>query len=153
MKCVPYASAVGTFMYTMVCTRPDISQEVSVVSRFMVNSGKEHWVVVKWVLRYLKGTVDTCLSFGGDTCQLNDFVDSDNASDLDRQLSNTSYIIKIYGAPISWRSMLQATMTLLIPIGVEIKMIASIHMDTSLCWRNTNLMMFEEGTGSNTLFL
>ena len=39
---VPYASVVGSLMYAMVCTRPDISQAVSVVSRFMVNPGKAH---------------------------------------------------------------------------------------------------------------
>ncbi|KAH9310392.1 hypothetical protein KI387_025427, partial [Taxus chinensis] len=34
---VPYDSAVGSLMYAMVCTRPDIAQVVGVVSRFMAN--------------------------------------------------------------------------------------------------------------------
>ena len=34
MRGVPYASVVGTIMYAMLCTRPDIAQAVSVVSRF-----------------------------------------------------------------------------------------------------------------------
>jgi ATP-binding cassette subfamily B (MDR/TAP) protein 1 len=37
MKKVPYASAVGSLMYAMVCTRPDIAHAVSVVSRFLSN--------------------------------------------------------------------------------------------------------------------
>ncbi|KAH9783016.1 hypothetical protein KPL71_009155 [Citrus sinensis] len=37
MDRVPYASAVGSLMYAMVCTRPDISQAVSMVSRYMHN--------------------------------------------------------------------------------------------------------------------
>lgn len=40
MSRVPYASAVGSLMYVIVCTRPDISQAVSVVSRYMENPGK-----------------------------------------------------------------------------------------------------------------
>jgi hypothetical protein len=42
MKKVPYASAVGSLMYAMVCTRPDIAHAVGVVSRFLSNPGKEH---------------------------------------------------------------------------------------------------------------
>ena len=45
MKKVPYASAVGSFMYAMVYTRPDISHAVGVVSRFLSNSGREHWML------------------------------------------------------------------------------------------------------------
>ena len=61
MMKVPYASVVGSLMYAMVCTRPDIGYAVGVVSRFMSNPGKEHWNAVKWILRYLKGTSNMCL--------------------------------------------------------------------------------------------
>ena len=47
MGAVPYASAVGSLMYAMVCTRPDIAHAVGVVSRFLSNPGKEHWTTVK----------------------------------------------------------------------------------------------------------
>ena len=43
---VPYSSAVGSFMYFMICIHPDLAYTVSVVSRFMANPGKEHWKVV-----------------------------------------------------------------------------------------------------------
>ena len=65
MSKVPYASAVGSLMYAMVCTRPDISHAVGVVSRYMNNPGKEHWMAVKWILRYLRGTKNQALCFGG----------------------------------------------------------------------------------------
>ena len=42
MASVPYSSAVGSLMYAMVCTRPDITYAVGVVSKFMVNLGKDH---------------------------------------------------------------------------------------------------------------
>ena len=50
MSHVPYSSVVGSIMYAMVCTRPNILQAVSVVSRNMANPRKEHWQVVKWIL-------------------------------------------------------------------------------------------------------
>lgn len=56
MSKVPYANAVGCLMYMMVCTRPDLSQAVSVVSRYMANPGREHWNAIKWILRYIAGT-------------------------------------------------------------------------------------------------
>jgi len=56
MSPVPYASAVGSLMYTMVCIRPNLAYGVSTVSRFMSNPEKQHCTAVKWVLRYLRGT-------------------------------------------------------------------------------------------------
>jgi len=58
MSEVPYVSAVGSLMYAMVCTRPDITQAVGVVSKYISNPWKEHLRVVKWILRYLKGSSD-----------------------------------------------------------------------------------------------
>ena len=55
---VPYASLVGSLMYTMVCIRPDLSQSVSMISRYMRDLGKKYWEAAKWVLKYIKGTED-----------------------------------------------------------------------------------------------
>ncbi|KAE8708400.1 putative sphingolipid transporter spinster-like protein 2-like [Hibiscus syriacus] len=66
MSKVPYTSVVGSLMYAMVCTRPDISQVVGVVSRYMHDPGKEHWQAVKWILRYILNTIDVGLVFQQD---------------------------------------------------------------------------------------
>ena len=42
MLVLPYSSTVGSLMYAMVCTRPDTSHAVEVVSRFLENPGKAH---------------------------------------------------------------------------------------------------------------
>lgn len=63
MSTVPYASVVGSLMYTMVCTMPDITQAVSMVSRYMHDLGKSNWHAVKWILRHLKGSSDVGLQF------------------------------------------------------------------------------------------
>ena len=54
MSHVPYSRAMGSLMYAMVCSRPDLSYAVSVVSRYMANPGKEHWKAVQCILRYLR---------------------------------------------------------------------------------------------------
>ena len=66
MTRVPYASAIGSLMYAMVCTKSDLSQAVSMISRYMHDPGKGHWEAVKWVLRYIKGTIDVELVFEKD---------------------------------------------------------------------------------------
>ena len=43
MSKVPYPSAIGSLMYSMVCTKPNITHAVGVVSRFLSNPRKEHW--------------------------------------------------------------------------------------------------------------
>lgn len=58
MDVIPYASAVASLMYSMVCCRPDITYAMSLISRFMVNPGKIHWEAVKWVLKYINGTIN-----------------------------------------------------------------------------------------------
>jgi hypothetical protein len=50
-------------MYAMVCSRPDLSHDMSVVSRYMANPGKEHWQAVQWILRYLRGSSNAHLCF------------------------------------------------------------------------------------------
>ncbi|KAG9444920.1 hypothetical protein H6P81_016260 [Aristolochia fimbriata] len=97
MKTVPYASAIGSLMYAMVSTRPDIAHAVGVVSRFMKNLGKEHWEAVKWIFRYLKGTSDYCLCFGGSNIDVKGFVDSDHAGDRDNGRSTSGYVFTVGG--------------------------------------------------------
>jgi hypothetical protein len=47
MTSIPYSSAIGSLIYVMVFTQPDIAHSVGVVSRFMVNLGKENWETMK----------------------------------------------------------------------------------------------------------
>ena len=92
MSKVPYASAIGSLMYAMVCTRPDIAHAVGVVSRFMSRPGKQHWEAVKWILRYLKGSLDTCLCFTSASLKLRGYVDVDFAGDIDSRKSTTGFV-------------------------------------------------------------
>ncbi|KAH9754462.1 reverse transcriptase Ty1/copia-type domain-containing protein [Citrus sinensis] len=99
MSTIPYSSVVGCLMYAMVLTRPDISYAVSVVSKYMVNLGKEHWRAVKWILRYLSGTADYSLIYGakrGTEVDVEGYVDADYAGDLDkRRLEMSRGVVKL----------------------------------------------------------
>ncbi|KAK1670359.1 hypothetical protein QYE76_058518, partial [Lolium multiflorum] len=66
MNQIPYASAVGSIMYAMLCTRPDIAHVVSLTSRYQSDPGMEHWTAVKNIMKYLKRTKDMFLCYGGD---------------------------------------------------------------------------------------
>eukprot|EP00253_Pinus_taeda_P031702 PITA_31702 len=97
MSHVPYASAVGSLMYAMVCTRPDIAHAVGVLSRFMSKPGKEHWTTMKRVFRYLRGTSDYGLCYQGRpgldrVLDIRGFVDADWAGDLDQRRSTSGYV-------------------------------------------------------------
>jgi hypothetical protein len=63
MSHVPYASAVGSLMYAMVCTRPNIAHAVGVLSRYMSKPGKEHWTTIKRVFRYLRSLFGGAISW------------------------------------------------------------------------------------------
>ena len=63
MSKVSYASAMGWLMYAMACTRPDLAHAISVVSKFLSNPGRMDWDVVKWIFRYLRGTIDYDIMF------------------------------------------------------------------------------------------
>ena len=93
----------------MVCTRPDISYAVSVISRYMRNPGNAHWQAVKWILRYLRGTTDVGLMFdktgGFDGCTIGS-VDSDYADDYDRRRSLTDYVFTLSSCAVSSKATL-----------------------------------------------
>ena len=99
MKRIPYSNAVGSLMYAMVCSRPDLARAMSMISRFMANPGKEHWTAVKWVFRYLKGSINKVLIYGGakdfKEPSITGYSDADYASDLDRRRSITGYVFQL----------------------------------------------------------
>nr|GEX22214.1 hypothetical protein [Tanacetum cinerariifolium] len=61
MQNVPYASAVGSIMYAVRCTRPDVAFAQNITSRFQQNLGELHWTAVKNILKYLRNTKDMFL--------------------------------------------------------------------------------------------
>lgn len=58
MESITYANIIGSIMYAMACTQPDIAHAISLVSKSVSNPGKAHWQALKWILRYIKGSLN-----------------------------------------------------------------------------------------------
>ena len=83
MRGIPYASAVGSLMYAMLCTRPDICFAVGMVSRYQSAPGEEHWIAVKHILKYLRRTRDYMLVYQDESLEPIGYTDSDFQSVID----------------------------------------------------------------------
>eukprot|EP00253_Pinus_taeda_P006363 PITA_06363 len=136
MSNVPYASAVGSLMYAMVCTRPDIAHEVGALRRFMSKPRKEHWTSVKQVFRYLCGTNDYGLCYQGiprldRVLDIHGFVDADWAGDLDQRRSTSGYVFNLFGGVVIWMSKKQSLVAL---STTEAEYMAATHASKEEIW-------------------
>lgn len=107
-----YQSAVGSLMYAMLGTRPDIAFAVSVVSRYSSNPTEAHYAAVKRIFRYLRATIHWHLTYKGPLQDLIGYTDSDWAGDHDTRRSTSGYIYNLGSGAISWSSKRQATVAL-----------------------------------------
>ena len=109
MKVIPYASAIGSIMYVMLCTRPDVCLAISIVGRYQSNPGVDHWTTVKNILKYLKRTKDMFLVYGGDKeLVVNGYVDASFDTNLDDSKSQSGYVFLFNGGAVSWCSSKQS---------------------------------------------
>jgi hypothetical protein len=75
-----YATRIGELLYAAHATRPDILYATVTLARFTHNPGSEHWTALTRVFRYLKGTIDYRLTYGGPvnkSPELTQYVDAD----------------------------------------------------------------------------
>ncbi len=110
MQKIPYASAIGSIMYAMLCTRPDVSYALSSTSRYQSNPGEEHWTAVKNILKYLRRTKDMFLVYGGEPdLIIAGYSDASFQTDQDDLKSQTGYVFTMNGGAVIWRSSKQDT--------------------------------------------
>lgn len=110
MSKIPYASAIGSIMYAMICTRPDVSYALSMTSRFQSNPGEGHWTAVKNILKYLKRTKDSFLVYGGEErLVVKGYTDSSFQTDKDDSISQSGFVFCLNGGAVSWKSSKQET--------------------------------------------
>ena len=101
-----YKSAVGMLLYLSGWTRPDIAFAVSNVARFCSRPTKEHWVAVKCILKYLKGTANYGLLYtkkDDANRVIVGFSDADWAGNANDRKSTSGYLFMVSGAPVSWK--------------------------------------------------
>ena len=109
MRRIPYASAVGSLMYAMFCTRPDICYAVRIVNLYQSHPGMGHWIAVKHILKYLRRTRDYMLVYSGGDLNLIGYIDSDFQSNKDSRKSTSRSIFTLDGGAVVWRSIKQSS--------------------------------------------
>ncbi|XP_047979359.1 secreted RxLR effector protein 161-like [Salvia hispanica] len=110
MKRIPYASAIGSIMYAMISTRPDVAYALSMTGRFQQNPGEEHWKTVKTILKYLRRTKEYFLVYGGQPeLSVTGYTDASFQTDHDDYKSQSGYVFILNGGAVSWNSSKQGT--------------------------------------------
>jgi reverse transcriptase-like protein len=149
MRNVPYHEAVGSLMYATLGTCPDICFAVQTVSRFNKNPGLAHWEAVKRIFRYLKGTRDLWLSYGGVTKELMGYADADGSMSEDRK-AISGYAFMINGGAFSWSAKQQEIISL---STTESEYIAATYTAKEALWlRQLILQLFGITLDASTLF-
>ena len=109
----PFREAVGALMHLMTTTRPGIAYAVGYVSRLMENPQQEHWTAVKRILRYLQGTKSQGICYrSSGAINFQGYSDADWAGDHSDRKSTSGYVFMLLGAPISWGSKKQKSVSL-----------------------------------------
>ncbi|KAL4342429.1 hypothetical protein GQ457_08G031100 [Hibiscus cannabinus] len=110
MSQIPYASTIGSIMYVMICTRPDLSYALSMTSRYQANPGEGHWTAVKNILKYLRRTKDVFLVYGGEEeLRIKGYTDASFQTYKDDSRSQSGFIFCLNGGVVSWKSSKQDT--------------------------------------------
>uniref|UniRef100_A0A2N9HK96 CCHC-type domain-containing protein n=1 Tax=Fagus sylvatica TaxID=28930 RepID=A0A2N9HK96_FAGSY len=103
-----YASAIGSMMYAMHCTRPNVAFAVNRLSRYTSNPSAEHWKAIARVLGYLKKTKDLGLYYSGYPAVLEGYSDANWVTSVGDNKSTSGWIFTLGGGAISWASKKQS---------------------------------------------
>ncbi|KAI5446287.1 hypothetical protein KIW84_014214 [Lathyrus oleraceus] len=103
MNKIPYASAIGSIMYAMLCTQPDVSYALSATSRYQSDPGDAHWVAVKNILKYLRRTKDSFFIYRGqEELVVIGYTDASFQTDKDDFRSQSGYVFCLNAKEAVW---------------------------------------------------
>ncbi|GKA99003.1 hypothetical protein Tco_0826940 [Tanacetum coccineum] len=111
MQKIPYASAIGSIMYAVRCTRLDVVFAQNMTSQFQQNPGEIHWTIVKNIFKYLQNTKDMFLVYGGNMereLRVSCYTDAGYLTDADTLRSQTRYVFVLNGGVVDWKSTKQS---------------------------------------------
>lgn len=159
-----YREMIGSLIYIMTSTRPDLSWVVSKLSQHLAQPKQQHWVTAKQVLRYLKGTIEheLCYKRSDLGLRLEGYSDADWASDHSDRRSTTGYCFSLTteGPVISWKSRKQPTVALSTCEAEYIALAASVQESMYLVQllhgmdknsQHTPVKIFEDNQGTIAL--
>jgi Reverse transcriptase (RNA-dependent DNA polymerase) len=111
--CSQFQQVIGSLLYIMLGTCPDIAFAVTKLSQHAVNPSEDHLSRALYICHYLLGTLDYALVYDGPSDGgLEAYADSDWASDLSTRKSTTGYLVKLAGGIFAWNSRVQKTVAL-----------------------------------------
>lgn len=129
----PYREAIGSLIFLVQLTRPDLAYIVNFLSRYLSCPSEEHWRAIKRIFRYLNGTIDLGIRYqrSGNATTLTGYSDADYAGDTETRRSTTGYIFTISGGAVSWASQRQSMVSL---STTEAEYIAASTATKELVW-------------------
>jgi hypothetical protein len=130
MHDMPYHEAVGSLMYAALGTRPDIAHAVQTASWFSSKPSIDHWEAVKCIFRYLKGTKELWLAYGGDEKELLGYANADGKMAEDRH-AISGYAFILHGGAVSWSTKHQEIISL---STTESEYVAATHTMKEALW-------------------
>ena len=140
----PYQRAVGSLMYAMLGTRPDLAYSIGTLSQHSATPGNDHWAALQRVYRYLRGTSQLKLTFRGgssSTTKPIGYADADWASDINDRRSISGYTYIIGGGAICWPSKKQHSTAL---SSTEAEYMAACNATKEAVWLRSFLQELKE---------
>ena len=108
-----YQSMIGSLLYTVIATRPDISHAVGALSKFNSAPIEARLTAAKLIITYLKGTINVSIQYRKTgNLKVIGYSDEDWAADMEHRNSTTGNVFIMAGGPISWLSQKQSTVAL-----------------------------------------
>lgn len=129
----PYREAIGSLLFLVQTTRPDIAFSVIAASQFVEHPCKAHWNAVKRIIKYIKGTINHGLIYtkGNNWWKITAFSDADFAADTQTRRSMSGYILKLGNSPIIWGSKKQKAIAL---STTEAEFVAACEATKEIIW-------------------
>ncbi|KAJ9566099.1 hypothetical protein OSB04_002065 [Centaurea solstitialis] len=106
-----YSRAIGSLMYAMISTRPNIAFAVGKLSRYTHNPGLIHWQAINRVFKYLKGTMDYGLTYTGFPSVLEGYSDASWITNKEDHSSTSGWVFLLGDGAICWASKKQSCIT------------------------------------------
>jgi hypothetical protein len=108
IQVTPYQQGIGSIMYAMVHTRPDIAFALGKLAQALSDPAEHHGEALKEMFRYLRSTVSQKIRYGpGPQGNLVLYSDADWAGQRTDRKSTSGGVAMLYGGPISWGSKVQ----------------------------------------------
>ena len=105
-----YQAIIGSLIYLMISSRPDIAWSVTRLSQYMQNPTQLHVDMCKHIFHYLRGTLDAQITYdGGKNSGLIEYSDADWGKNRDNQRSMTGYVFLMADGAVTWASRMQKT--------------------------------------------